>query len=394
MRYRIVLAAATVSLLMACGGGSPATGPAAAAGGALAATPAPTAQAQLAADTQAAAVRVFMALNGRAPTGAEVAAASTLSTLGYAALLAHDFSSLSDSAFSSAVLTNMGVTSARVNATSLTVLRTALAQFFAAYGSSARGIIVNNLVSLLAALEADGTWGTAARAFNTSVGAANASITAAAVSVPLQSAFRAYVDRQIQQGYTLKSVTVASGQRLIGAGTGTHSQAPSTAVFEGRTAKLKTHTLQGVIAIIGGIPQQATGSYGHYYSTAYLPVGRVSSGNYCVVDTATDFPVTARAGDSGVWFVETCYTSSTKQSVVGTVTFRWQVVANDATSLLLLVSDQKSSTGAAGTATGTNTEIFTVTTAGRLSQAVTAVNVSVAATGVTAEELVTYSAEP
>jgi hypothetical protein len=67
-----------------------------------------------------------------------------------------------------------------VNAASLDILKVALTQYFGAYGPSARGVIVNNLVGLLAGLESDATWGGAARGFNAAISTARTLVGASA----------------------------------------------------------------------------------------------------------------------------------------------------------------------------------------------------------------------
>ncbi|MBC5764591.1 RCC1 domain-containing protein [Ramlibacter albus] len=179
MKFRLdVPALALVMALAGCGGGervSMAQAPAAQQPTAQQASQQPQAQQ---ADPTTGALRVFQAFYGRAPTAAEFNAFSSPNSMVLATGFAAGFAGSSDAALTSTVLGNMGVTAATVNAASLDILRTALTQYFAAYGASARGVIVNNLVGLLAGLGADATWGAAARGFNTSVDSARAVVTA------------------------------------------------------------------------------------------------------------------------------------------------------------------------------------------------------------------------
>lgn len=160
MKRRLCVSMLAV-LLSACGGGGPSP---AAEGGTR-----PVPQQQAAADPTTSMLRVWQAYYGRAPTYAEFTAITTSNSETFATSLFTALASTSDSALATRVLTNMGVTSQTVNASSLSILQTALTQYFAAYGNGARGVIANNLVRLLAGLESDATWGNAARGFNTTI---------------------------------------------------------------------------------------------------------------------------------------------------------------------------------------------------------------------------------
>ncbi|MBC5766448.1 RCC1 domain-containing protein [Ramlibacter albus] len=138
----------------------------------------PSAQAQQATDPTTGALRVFQAFNGRAPTAAEFNAFSSADSRILAIGFAAGFAQLSDASLAASVLANLGVNAQAVNAASREILQAALTQFFAANGAAARGVIVNNLVGLLAGLESDATWGTAARAFNTTINSTRAIVAA------------------------------------------------------------------------------------------------------------------------------------------------------------------------------------------------------------------------
>ncbi|MBC5764593.1 hypothetical protein [Ramlibacter albus] len=162
MQFRVILAAAAI-VVGGCGGGNREAAPEPPGAQAR-----PVPLAQQAADPTTAALRVFQAFYGRAPTRDEFlafpASSQTLATSLFTGI-----GSMSDADLTDAVLRHMGVTDQVVNAASLAVLRTALTQYFAAYGNMARGVIVDNLVGLLAGLVNDATWGAAARGFNTTI---------------------------------------------------------------------------------------------------------------------------------------------------------------------------------------------------------------------------------
>lgn len=173
--YRQLAVYATVLALAACGGGEGASSIQG-----QASRPEPQAQ-QAGSTTTTEQVRVFVALRGRAPTATEAAAFSGQGGATLGTSLASTLT-LSDASLSTTVLANLGITAQTVPPASYTLLQDALAQFFAAYGTAARGVIVNNLVGLLANLEADVTWGNAARAFNAMVAAAGATLNGTAVA--------------------------------------------------------------------------------------------------------------------------------------------------------------------------------------------------------------------
>ncbi|MBC5764565.1 hypothetical protein [Ramlibacter albus] len=162
--YRQLAVLAAAIALTACGGGSDVVS------SSTLSSPRPVPQAQQAGSTATSEqVRVFVALRGRAPTSAEFATFGTQSGAALGTTLAATLAGTPDTSLSTTVLANLGVTAQTVPPASYTILQDALAQFFAAYGSASRGVIVNNLAGLLANLATDVTWGAPARAFNTMV---------------------------------------------------------------------------------------------------------------------------------------------------------------------------------------------------------------------------------
>lgn len=168
MMYTLLLAAT----LAGCGGGSDSVPQAGAddlvrpLSQSLQAQP----QALAAADSGTSMLRVYQAFYGGAPGYNEYTYRSNLATASsLGAQYASDFSGMSDDALASQVLANVGISLQSVNPSAYTALQYALAQMFAAYGRNARGQIVANLVGLLADLESNATFGTAARSFNAQV---------------------------------------------------------------------------------------------------------------------------------------------------------------------------------------------------------------------------------
>lgn len=120
----------------------------------------------------AAAVELYIAFYGQAPSNPiynnliGVAGASNVFNL--ALTIGNQFSTVSDAALATQVLTNIGITSSTIPAASYTALQTALTSAFAAYPTQ-RGIVVLNALNLLTQLETDATFGTVAQTFNQAV---------------------------------------------------------------------------------------------------------------------------------------------------------------------------------------------------------------------------------
>ena len=124
--------------------------------------------------SEALAVELYAAFNGAAPSNpiftTYVSIIDSTSAAALAQSIADGFASVSDATFSALVLDNLGVTAASTNADAFASLSEALPVLFAAYGPSARGQIVLNLVNILVTLESNETYGNAALAFNNAVG--------------------------------------------------------------------------------------------------------------------------------------------------------------------------------------------------------------------------------
>jgi hypothetical protein len=162
-------------LLAACGGGGDAPPAASVPQVAFASVLAPSAQALPAATTTTrTALRIYQAFYGAAPGNAELATYALQVTGNGAALasrFAADFTGTADGPLATLVLENLSVTSNSVDITSYFLLQVAVSEIFRAYGPSARGQIVANLVGLLVNLEADRVYGSAARTYNAQVAA-------------------------------------------------------------------------------------------------------------------------------------------------------------------------------------------------------------------------------
>jgi hypothetical protein len=122
---------------------------------------------------QAAAIQLFEAYFGVAPSNPifvnNVATINASSSLALSNQIAAQFAGLSDAAFTAKVLANVNINSFTVNATALAALTQGMTDAFTAFGPSARGQIVLNVVTLLSNLEGNATYGAAAAAYNTTV---------------------------------------------------------------------------------------------------------------------------------------------------------------------------------------------------------------------------------
>lgn len=115
---------------------------------------------------------------GRAPSNATYTGSSTLAASNLNAVVTgvnNDLSTLSDSVLAGRVLANLGVTAKNVTAPgALDAMQAVLPQLFAAYGKASRATVILNAASLLGTLEADATWGAAAKALNAQASANHA----------------------------------------------------------------------------------------------------------------------------------------------------------------------------------------------------------------------------
>jgi len=158
-----------LSLLAACGGN----------GGTEAAqatsAPHPIAKAAVLTGGSGVAIHMYQALYGQAPSYAMLSTYSALAAAdasAFARSMANNFADTSTGALARLVLDNLGVTATSVSAlnakgqSEYALLLDALTQMFDSYGVDARGQIILNATNLLAALEGDATYGTAALAYN------------------------------------------------------------------------------------------------------------------------------------------------------------------------------------------------------------------------------------
>jgi hypothetical protein len=125
--------------------------------------------------TQATAIQLYMAFYGGAPSNSIynnfVSVINASGAPALAQVIGSSFSSLSNSALATSVLTNIGITPATTNASAYAALQSALSSAYAAFPATARGQITLNLMGLLDDLEGNATYGSAAVAFNNATAA-------------------------------------------------------------------------------------------------------------------------------------------------------------------------------------------------------------------------------
>jgi hypothetical protein len=72
-----------------------------------------------------------------------------------------------------------------------------------------------------------------------------------------------------------------------------------------------------------------------YFDPNYRPLGAATSSGYCVTTSSTVIPATARVGDSGPWYTQSCYTSGSKLVRTGTSTTSYVIEPDTASTVLL-----------------------------------------------------------
>ena len=167
--FRFLVLSSCLSLLVACGGNGGTEAPLAVS------APHPIAKAAVLTGGSGVAIHMYQALYGQAPSYAMLSTYSALAAAdasAFARSMANNFADTSTGALARLVLDNLGVTATSVSAlnakgqSEYALLLDALTQMFDSYGVDARGQIILNATNLLAALEGDATYGTAALAYN------------------------------------------------------------------------------------------------------------------------------------------------------------------------------------------------------------------------------------
>lgn len=185
-------------------------------------------------------------------------------------------------------------------------------------------------------------------------------LVSATASFPISQALESYVkDTKSSQ----LSIT-ATKDSISLTGQGTLSESTTTTTFEGVTAFQKTSILTATLSGAGQtIPISSTSS--SYFDSSFRPLGQTDTGQYCVTTSTTPIPATAKIGDSGSWFVYTCYTNSSKTLRLGTITVTYILEPETATTGILKINSQFSAVSGGGF---TATTTLRLTTAGQLTR--------------------------
>jgi hypothetical protein len=162
---------------------------------------------------------------------------------------------------------------------------------------------------------------------------------------PLKAAYTDYLTKSRSLPVTVKGVV--SGVDITGTGTLTLGNL-TAAVFEGTTGFKKTTSVIG--NLIGTKDGQSinlplASSEISYFDSNYVPIGNVSD-SYSVVSGGANVPASVKVNDSGLFYTQTTYSSSSKLLRTGTTTTNYVVQPDTQnTAMLVLISVTKDTTG-------------------------------------------------
>jgi hypothetical protein len=156
----------------------------------------------------------------------------------------------------------------------------------------------------------------------------------AAVTIPLSSAIANYVNQARSATVTVSGSVTAAGQTLPVSGSAAWSESTGPGTFEGQAALRKNMTINGSLSVAGQSAPFSDVSQA-YFDPNYRPLGATSTSGYCVTTSSSAIPATARVGDTGPWFAQTCYTSSAKLSTTGTATTAYVIEPETAATAVL-----------------------------------------------------------
>jgi len=156
------------------------------------------------------------------------------------------------------------------------------------------------------------------------------------VSIPLTTAFANFANQSNSSTVGVTGTATISGQTFNVTGSGTVSESTGSGTFEGVAALQKNTTLTGSITV-NGVTAPVADVGITYFSSNYQPLGGSSTDGYCVTTSTNPVPATAKAGDTGFWYAETCYSGISKQTVVGTASISYSVEPDTATTALVKI---------------------------------------------------------
>lgn len=182
------------------------------------------------------------------------------------------------------------------------------------------------------------------------------------VTVPAKVAIANFVNLAKSSQMTISGTLTVGGQSFPFTGSGTLTETSDSATFEGQSALRKNSEMRGTLSV-NGETHPLSSSTQMYFDTGYEPLGAAGEDVYCVVSYVNALPASAKAGDSGPWYGENCYTDSTKRVSIGADSISYSFEADTATSLLLNVLQRTQEPGGARLS-GTST--FRVETSGQI----------------------------
>src|SRR6185369_9700398 len=141
------------------------------------------------------------------------------------------------------------------------------------------------------------------------------------VSIPLTTAFANFANQSNSSTVGVTGTATISGQTFNVTGSGTVSESTGSGTFEGVAALQKNTTLTGSITV-NGVTAPVADVGITYFSSNYQPLGGSSTDGYCVTTSTNPAPATEKAGDTGFWYAESCYSSISRRTVIGTATIR------------------------------------------------------------------------
>ncbi|MEY4099500.1 MAG: hypothetical protein RL300_671 [Pseudomonadota bacterium] len=134
-----------------------------------------------------------------------------------------------------------------------------------------------------------------------------------------------------------------SGVSISGNGVLTQSSV-TNGTFEGAPVLQKVNTVTATVVANGSSAPLAVSSTS-YADSNYVPKGS-SNGEYRVVMSAVNIPVTAMVNDTGIWFNENVYSASDKASLLGTSSTSFVMLPDTAsTAILKIIQTDKDTFG-------------------------------------------------
>lgn len=188
--------------------------------------------------------------------------------------------------------------------------------------------------------------------------------TNATTTFPLAAAMVNFLKQAKATPFTVAGTGSRNGQVLEFTGSGSSVEVNSSGTFNGEAALVKKVTVTGTLGA-QGINVPFTDAITQYFDSNYKPLGSSSPTIYCVSSAQMALPAMARIGDSGAYYATTCYTSSTKTTLLGTSVVTYSLVPGPETMAIFKLTSK--STTKAGVTTSI-TSNYVVSTNGILSQ--------------------------